>query len=76
MAFFDTSFAASRTTIRQRLSQRLAQRLTRLFETPFDRRYSQRTARVEALRALTDAELAARGIAREDILFHVFSCKA
>ena len=71
MAFFDTSFAASRTTIRQRLSQRL----TRLFETPFDRRYSQRTARVEALRALSDAELAARGIAREDILFHVFSCK-
>lgn len=68
MAYYDSSFTANRTTLRQRLA--------RLFETPFDRRYRQRTARVEALRALTDAELSRQGIAREDILFHVFSGKA
>jgi uncharacterized protein YjiS (DUF1127 family) len=68
MAYFDNSFVSNRTTLRQRVA--------RLFETPFDRRYRQRTARVEDLRALSDAELAIRGIAREDILFHVFAGKA
>lgn len=67
MAYFDNSFVSNRTTLRQRLA--------RAFETPFDRRYRQRTARIDALRALSDAELAQRGIAREDILFHVFSGK-
>lgn len=68
MAYFDTDFVSNRTSLRQRVS--------RLFDTPFDRRYRQRTAQVEALRALTDAELATRGIAREDILLHVFAGKA
>ncbi|MBW4985662.1 hypothetical protein KZZ07_24270 [Mameliella sp. CS4] len=67
MAYFDNSFVSSRATLRQRLS--------RAFETPFDRRYRQRTARIDELRALSDAELAQQGIAREDILFHVFSGK-
>ena len=68
MAYFDTSFVSNRTTLRQRLA--------RVFETPFDRRYRQRTARVEQLRAMSDAELSARGIAREDILLHVFAGRA
>lgn len=68
MAYFDNSFETNRTSLRQRIA--------RLFETPFDRRYRQRAARIEALRAMSDPELAARGIARDDILFHVFSGKA
>ncbi|MBV7393800.1 hypothetical protein [Mameliella sediminis] len=68
MAYFDSNLISNRVTLRQRIA--------RLFETPFDRRYQQRTARIEALRALSDGELAARGIAREDILLHVFSGKA
>ncbi|SNS04641.1 hypothetical protein [Antarctobacter heliothermus] len=67
MAYFDSSFVSNRTTLRQRVA--------RFLETPFDRRYRQRTARIEALRALSDAELAACGIAREDILLHVFAGK-
>lgn len=67
MAYFDSSFVPTRTPLRQRLA--------RLFDTPFDRRYRQRTARIAELRALSDAELAARGIARADILLHVFSGK-
>ncbi|MGP6085773.1 hypothetical protein [Antarctobacter jejuensis] len=65
MAYFDNSFTSTKAT--------LGQRLSRLFDTPFDRRYRQRTREIEALRKLSDRELAARGIAREDILFHVFS---
>ncbi|MBY6116496.1 hypothetical protein KUW09_15595 [Mameliella alba] len=67
MAYFDNSFVSNRASLRQRIA--------RVFETPFDRRYRQRTARIEALRSLSDAELTRRGIAREDILFHVFSGK-
>ena len=67
MAYFDNSFVSSRANLRQRLA--------RVFETPFDRRYRQRTERVEQLRAMSDAELSARGIARDDILFHVFAGK-
>ncbi|ASP22584.1 hypothetical protein ANTHELSMS3_03974 [Antarctobacter heliothermus] len=67
MAYFDNSFASSSATLRQRMA--------RLFETPFDRRYRQRTAQVEALRAMSDTDLATRGVAREDILFHVFTSK-
>ena len=68
MAYFDNSFTSTKATFSQRIS--------RLFDTPFDRRYRKRAARVEALRAMSDAQLAARGIAREDILFHVFSGKS
>lgn len=67
MAYFDNSFVSNRAILRQRMA--------RLFETPFDRRYRQRTAQVETLRAMSDADLAARGVAREDILFHVFTSK-
>ncbi|WP_425071111.1 hypothetical protein [Sagittula sp. S175] len=51
----------------------LRQRLARLLETPFDRRYRQRTAAIKALRAKSDADLAAMGLTREDIVSHVFS---
>lgn len=67
MAYFDNSITSTTST--------LGQRVCRLFDTPFDRRYRKRAARVEALRALSDAQLSARGIARADILFHVFSGK-
>ncbi|MEC3860307.1 hypothetical protein VK792_03345 [Mesobacterium sp. TK19101] len=42
------------------------------WETPFDRRSRLLAQQVADLRALSDAELAARGLRREDILFHVF----
>ena len=54
-------------------SSSLRQLVSRLFETPFDRRYRQRTAEIRALRAKTDADLAAMGLMREDILSHVFA---
>ncbi|WP_121631768.1 hypothetical protein [Tropicibacter alexandrii] len=64
MAYFDNSYE-TRTTLRDRVA--------RLFETPHDRKVRARAARIEALRALSDAELAARGIARDNIVMHVFS---
>ena len=67
MACFDQDFIPARG-----LRRRLAGRVAALLETPFDRRYRRRTARIAALRALSDTELATRGIARADILFHVF----
>ncbi|KUF11992.1 hypothetical protein [Pseudoponticoccus marisrubri] len=67
MAYFDPSFISDRRTLRQRVA--------RLFDTPFDRRYRRVARRVEELRAMSDAELARLGIAREDILLHVFSRK-
>lgn len=67
MAYFDPSFERS-TGLRHTLG-RMA---TRLFETPFDARQRRLAARVADLRALSDAELAARGLQRQDILFHVF----
>ncbi|MEQ5868477.1 hypothetical protein J4E08_01045 [Sagittula sp. NFXS13] len=51
----------------------LRYRLARLLETPFDRRYRQRAEAVASLRSKTDADLAAMGLTRSDILSHVFS---
>lgn len=68
MAYFDHSFVSNGTNLRQRLG--------RMFETPFDRRYRQRTEQIARLRAKTDAELAAMGLTREDILLHVFANRA
>ncbi|SMX50286.1 hypothetical protein [Maliponia aquimaris] len=65
MSSFDTSFVSSRSTLRQRIA--------RMCEISFDRRYRQRAARAAQLRALSDADLAILGLAREDILFEVFS---
>ena len=65
MAYFDNNYTDSRTTLRDRIA--------RLFETPHDRRVRARAARIEALRALSDVELAARGIQRDNIVMHVFS---
>jgi uncharacterized protein YjiS (DUF1127 family) len=68
MAYFDHSFVSNRSSLRQRIG--------RLFETPFDRRYRQRTDQITKLRAKTDAELAVMGLRREDILLHVFANRA
>lgn len=57
----------------QTLVPALFKRLSQLLETPFDRRYRQRTAEIAALRLKSDADLAAMGIAREDIVAHVFA---
>ena len=54
----------------------LRQRLARLLETPFDRRYRQRMAAIRSLRAKSDADLAALGLTRDDILNHVFTTRA
>ncbi|MGR3370814.1 MAG: hypothetical protein ACU0CC_15560 [Sagittula sp.] len=54
----------------------LRQRLARMFETPFDRRYRQRTATIAALRAKSDADLAAMGLTRDEIVPHVFRGRA
>ena len=67
MAYFDQNFTTARPGIFARVA--------RLFETPFDRRSRQLAAEVAALRDLTDAELARRGIARDQILYHVFQTK-
>jgi hypothetical protein len=63
MAFFDTSPTPARS---------LRGRLAAVLDTPFDRRQRRLAARIRTLRALPDAQLAARGLQREDILFHVF----
>lgn len=67
MAYFDPSFERT-----SGLRQSLSDILLRIFETPFDTRQRQLAARVSELRALSDVELAAKGMRREDILFHVF----
>jgi hypothetical protein len=46
-----------------------------LFETPFDRRAKRLANRVAELRALSDTELAAKGLRRDDILTHVFKTR-
>jgi uncharacterized protein YjiS (DUF1127 family) len=64
MAYFDQSYLLERRSLRQRLAQALS--------TPFDDRQQELARKVAELRGMTDAELSARGIAREDILHHVF----
>ena len=53
----------------------LRQRLSRLLETPFDRRYRLRMREIAMLRATSDEDLAAMGLAREDIAAHVFGTR-
>lgn len=67
MAYFDPSFDHT-----SGLRQSLSAILSRVFETPFDTRQRRLAAQVSELRALSDIELAANGLRREDILFHVF----
>ena len=50
----------------------LSASLTGLFETPFDRRAKRLASRVAELRALSDEDLRARGLTRDEILGHVF----
>lgn len=45
--------------------------LSRVLDTPFDRRSRDIARRIAELRALSDAELAARGLSRGDIVRHV-----
>lgn len=53
----------------------LSRRVARLFETPFARRQRALAARVAELRAMSDSELAARGLTRDAILPHVFGAR-
>ncbi|MFZ7089492.1 hypothetical protein [Primorskyibacter sp. 2E233] len=64
MAFYDNSFPARQSTLRSRFA--------RLFDTPFDRRQRQLTARMAYLRSLSDAQLSDLGMTRDTILIHVF----
>jgi uncharacterized protein YjiS (DUF1127 family) len=48
------------------------QRLALLFDTPFERRYRARRESIAALQAMSDAELAAIGLERGQIVAHVF----
>ncbi|MFZ5962923.1 hypothetical protein ACOXXX_08220 [Thalassococcus sp. BH17M4-6] len=71
MAYFDLSDAAAR-----RPGPAAGLRfLRRLFDTPFDRRSREIARQLDALRALSDAELAQRGLARDEIALHVFGCR-
>ncbi|MGH1414355.1 MAG: hypothetical protein ACRBB0_12750 [Pelagimonas sp.] len=67
MAYFDPSFERQ-----SGLRHSLRAAFKGFFETPFDARQRRLAARVAELRALSDADLAAQGMARQDILFHVF----
>lgn len=65
MALMDINFAKTRSP--------LADFVARVFETPFDRRQKRIAARIKMLRALSDTDLAARGLRRQDIIPHVFA---
>ncbi|SPF78474.1 hypothetical protein [Pseudoprimorskyibacter insulae] len=67
MAYFDQSYLLERRNLRQRFAK--------LLQTPFDDRQQALANEVVRLRAMSDADLAARGIARENILFHVFGAR-
>ena len=64
MAFFDQTFAGHSVS-------RSSGPLHRLLDTPFDVRSRRIQARIAELRAFSDDELAACGIARADIVRHV-----
>lgn len=64
MAFFDQTFTGQSVG-------RSSGPLHRLLDTPFDDRARRIRARIAELRALSDDELAACGLARADIVRHV-----
>ncbi len=51
-------------------------RIAAVFDTPFDQRSRRIARRIEALRSLSDEELAARGLSRSQILAHVLRTAA
>ncbi|APZ51600.1 hypothetical protein [Salipiger abyssi] len=57
------------------LAEPLSRRLARIFDTPFAERQRRLAARVAALRALDDGELAEMGLRRDQILAHVFGAR-
>ncbi len=73
MAFFDA--ATSRSFEIQPLVSRITALWSQATTTPFERRGQAMADRVAFLRGLSDAELTARGLRRDDILRHVFSQK-
>ncbi|MHA6344097.1 hypothetical protein [Roseivivax sp. CAU 1761] len=54
---------------------RSGEMLRRLWETPFDRRAREISRRVAELRALSEEDLAARGLQRSDILRYALTGK-
>ena len=63
MAYFDQDFTSPKRRFRDVIGC--------VFDTPFDRRSRLISARAAELRALSDAELAALGIPRDQIILHV-----
>ncbi len=61
--------------IDQMFHEPLTRRIARLFDTPFERRQRALAARVAELRAMSDGELAQRGLTRDVILPHVFGAR-
>lgn len=57
------------------LMHRVLAWVERALETPAQRRLRDRVARLEALRSLSDADLAARGLTRDGLVIHVFAEK-
>ncbi|EPX78866.1 hypothetical protein [Salipiger mucosus] len=53
----------------------LLQRVGRLLDTPFDARQRRLARRVAELRGMTDAQLARRGLTRDEIIPHVFGTR-
>ncbi|SLN39270.1 hypothetical protein ROJ8625_01835 [Roseivivax jejudonensis] len=69
MAFFDTVFSSPR--LPRLPALRPLDRFKTVMDTPFDARARTIRARIAHLRACDDAELAARGLSRADIVRHV-----
>ncbi|MBV2358250.1 hypothetical protein KUH32_00550 [Thalassococcus sp. CAU 1522] len=65
MSYFDHEFSSDDKGLRSVFA--------RFLETPFDIRQRRLAQRIEALRAMDDAELAAYGLTRDTIVAHVFA---
>ncbi len=68
----NTPFTSERSVVLGALHRALHW-IERQLETPAQTRLRARTARIEALRLLSDDQLAARGMTRDTITAHVFA---
>ncbi|MGR3502784.1 hypothetical protein [Pseudaestuariivita sp.] len=78
MTMITTNFgaAAPRRTFRFGPAHKVLTLLERLLQTPSKRRLEKRVRRIETLRLLDDAALAARGLRRSEITAAVFEGRA
>lgn len=72
MAFMEAKFETIRVLPN---FDRLMSAVSSFWDTPFEQRSRRISEQVAALRALSDVELAARGLRRDEILQHVFGRK-